>query len=195
MALRKILFPINRGNVTWRASWKPGQYKRWYLRALQEEFDARKYPFGWSSPGFNTDSSWLTAMELQGSPALPALSTNMSDYAYDSSSGSTVTELRKRSIPMLQEITIEECRLEEALYLKWKQPIGDYFDMIVPDAYEVGSSISVISQAKPWTFQLNDDNQTVVLTFSFTEQIVGWPYFTVEAPAGTTHRSANTGRA
>jgi len=28
--------------------WHPGQYKRWYLRALQEEFDARFYPYGWS---------------------------------------------------------------------------------------------------------------------------------------------------
>ncbi len=166
-------------------SWRPGQYKRWYLRALQEEFDARKYPFGWSSPGFKTDSSWLQAMELSGSPTLPALSTNMSDYAYDSSSGATVTELRKRSVPLLQEITIEECRLEEALTLKWNKPVWDYFDMIVPDAYEAGTPINFLSPGKPWAFQLNDKDQSAVLTFSFTEQIVGWPYFTVEAPEGT----------
>jgi len=167
-------------------SWKPGQYKRWYLRALQEEFDARKYPFGWSSPGFKTNASWLQAMELQGSPAMPALSTNMSDYAYDSSSGSTVTELRKRSVPLLQEIDIEECKLEEAISLKWIQPVEDYFDIIVPHAYEAGAQLSLNSTDKPWTFQLNDNNQSAVLTFSFTEQIVGWPYFTVEAPEGTT---------
>ena len=27
-------------------SWRPGHYKRWYLRAFQEEFDARLYPWG-----------------------------------------------------------------------------------------------------------------------------------------------------
>ena len=40
------------------ASWKafldrahaPGQHKRWYLRALQEEFDARLQPRGWDTP-------------------------------------------------------------------------------------------------------------------------------------------------
>lgn len=66
------------------------------------------------------------------------------------------------------------------------QPVEDYFERIAPDAYELGSEISGISPVKPWTFQLNDDNQSVVLTFSFTEQIVGWPYFTVEDPTGNT---------
>ncbi|MFP4027444.1 MAG: alpha-L-rhamnosidase N-terminal domain-containing protein [Candidatus Brocadiia bacterium] len=31
-------------------SYKPGQPKRCFLRALQEEFDARSYPEGWDSP-------------------------------------------------------------------------------------------------------------------------------------------------
>ena len=33
-------------------SWQPGHYKRWYLRALQEEFDARLHPYGWTESGF-----------------------------------------------------------------------------------------------------------------------------------------------
>jgi alpha-L-rhamnosidase len=32
--------------------WNPGQYKRWYLRALQENFDARLYPSGWNTTDF-----------------------------------------------------------------------------------------------------------------------------------------------
>ena len=35
-------------DAAWHAllcrAWRPGQFKRWYLRALQEEFDARLYP-------------------------------------------------------------------------------------------------------------------------------------------------------
>ena len=33
-------------------AWPPGRPKRWYLRSLQEEFDARLYPYEWSSPAF-----------------------------------------------------------------------------------------------------------------------------------------------
>jgi alpha-L-rhamnosidase len=59
----------------WRArvcrAWRPGRAKRWYLRALQEEFDSRLYPYGWSEPGFKPDSQWLPAMPLAGSPTSP----------------------------------------------------------------------------------------------------------------------------
>ena len=45
-------------DAAWRAllcrAWQPGHYKRWYLRALQEEFDARVYPHGWDEPAFET---------------------------------------------------------------------------------------------------------------------------------------------
>ena len=34
-------------------SHRPGQFKRWYLRSLQEEFDARLHPFGWDTPQFS----------------------------------------------------------------------------------------------------------------------------------------------
>ncbi|HEX9157520.1 MAG TPA: alpha-L-rhamnosidase N-terminal domain-containing protein, partial [Syntrophales bacterium] len=40
-------------------SWQPGHYKRWYLRCLQEEFDARRYPYGWSTEGYRPDAAWL----------------------------------------------------------------------------------------------------------------------------------------
>ena len=38
---------------TWKSfladSWKPGQYKRSFLRTLQECFDANKFPYGWDT--------------------------------------------------------------------------------------------------------------------------------------------------
>jgi alpha-L-rhamnosidase len=65
---------------SWKAclarSWKPGQYKRWYLRALQEEFDARLYPDGWTTPQFVEDGNWRPAMTLTGSPNKPAIATS-----------------------------------------------------------------------------------------------------------------------
>lgn len=43
-------------------SWQPGQYKRWFLRSLQEEFDARLYPYGWDTSDFKPDENWTKAI-------------------------------------------------------------------------------------------------------------------------------------
>ena len=84
-------------------AWRPGRAKRWYLRALQEEFDSRLYPYGWSGPGFQPDGQWLSAMPLAGSPNKPALSTNYYEYTLDLGGGPPDAELRPRSIPLLRE--------------------------------------------------------------------------------------------
>ena len=39
-------------------AWRPGMYKRWYLRAFQEEFDARQYDPDWSTSSYD-DSYWM----------------------------------------------------------------------------------------------------------------------------------------
>ena len=43
-------------NADWHTllcrAWRPGHPKRWYLRALQEEFDAQLYPHHWSQSDF-----------------------------------------------------------------------------------------------------------------------------------------------
>ena len=80
-------------------SWRPGQYKRWYLRALQEEFDARLYPDGWTSSHYLPDTDWIQPEILKGSSSKPALNTNSADYLNNSSGDGGSTELRKRSIP------------------------------------------------------------------------------------------------
>src|SRR5690606_2734181 len=52
----------------WRAciprSWRPGQFKRSFVRAFQEEFDARFHPDGWAEPGFALSRDWREAMVL-----------------------------------------------------------------------------------------------------------------------------------
>jgi alpha-L-rhamnosidase len=165
-------------------SWKPGQFKRWYLRSLQEDFDARKYPFGWNSNNFNEDNSWIKAVELRGSAAQTALSSGSSDYMYDASNADTVTELRKRTIPMILESKQITMKLMEACEIGWKRPSEEYFEMIVPDAYEVKSELSARTEG-PWEFSLEND-KAIVLTFAAHEQMVGWPFFNINAPEGTT---------
>ncbi len=61
---------------SWRAlldrAHRPGQFKRWYLRALQEDFDARLRPAGWSEPGGAPDASWTAAQVLEVPADRPA---------------------------------------------------------------------------------------------------------------------------
>ncbi|NOS71178.1 MAG: alpha-L-rhamnosidase, partial [Verrucomicrobia bacterium] len=182
-------------DTAWRAciarAWTPGHYKRWYLRALQEEFDARLYPHGWTTTQFTPDANWLPAMELVGSPNRPALSTNFTEYQLDIGKGPANTELRPRSIPMLHESSILVERLTESHWLEWLRPPQEYFECRAPNAFTVvreSCAMQVRSKSgqtgAAWQVNL-DGRRGAVLTFEFIEQVVGWPGFTIEAPAGT----------
>src|ERR1035437_861823 len=175
-------------------AWPPGHPKRWYLRALQEEFDARLYPHNWSRPDFQTDAHWLPAMPLNGSPNKPALGTNYYEYMLDLGGGPPDTQLRPRSIPLLRESFVPAAKLAETFWLEWRFTPQDYFDFRVPDAFQAQRR-DVAAEPAPgqWRVEL-DGSRGAELTFEFAEQVVGWPGFTIEAPAGTTiellvHRS------
>ncbi|MCX6902317.1 MAG: alpha-L-rhamnosidase N-terminal domain-containing protein [Verrucomicrobia bacterium] len=180
---------------SWKAllcrAWKPGHYKRWFLRALQEEFDARLYPDGWTRGGFQTDGNWLPAMALNGRPNKPALSTNYGEYQLGVDSGPANTELRPRSIPMLEHTSVGVWRLAESFRLEWRRPAEDYFEFGVPEAFRVIREPCAAVLRPPalqefgaWQVDLKE-GQSAVLTFEFQEQIVGWPAFAIQAPAGT----------
>jgi len=167
-------------------AWRPGQYKRWYLRALQEEFDANLYPHGWTTPNFQPTDQWVGAMELEGSPNKPALSTNYYEYVSDLLGSPAYTELRPRSIPLLQETLLPVSRLAESMWLEWRRTPQEYFEVRSPDACAAVRASSAAETA-PGQWQLIMTGQrAAVLTFEIEEQVVGWPYFTIEAPAGTT---------
>jgi len=166
-------------------SWQPGQYKRWYLRALQEEFDARKYPYGWTKVEFETDDNWLSAMPIPGASHQPTLTTGYADYQYDSSGAAADCALRQRHIPLLKETLVPAKQLTTSHYILWQRPPEEYFEMIPPNAYEVERK-SVVASAKNngWQVRMEKD-KAAVLTFEWPEQIVGFPYFTITAPEGT----------
>jgi hypothetical protein len=174
---------------SWQAllcrAWAPGHYKRWYLRALQEEFDARLYPQNWSAPQFTAGPEWLPAMPLGGSPNRPALSTGYYEYMTDIGGGPANSELRPRSVPMLRETLVPVARLTETLRLEWTRSLRDYFDFRTPNAF-TATRDSFVKESAPgvWTFN-PDGTRSAALTFEFAEQVVGWPGFTIEAPEGT----------
>ena len=126
-------------DAVWRVlltrAWRPGYYKRWYLRSLQEEFDARAYPYGWQEPGYSMNELWVAAMTLQGRPDQPALTTLYKEYMLDvSGAGCKEAQLRKRSIPLMREEKVAVQRLSEQYRLEWQRPVEDYFEFITPDA-------------------------------------------------------------
>jgi alpha-L-rhamnosidase len=166
-------------------AWAPGHAKRFYLRALQEEFDARRFPYGWSRAGFALDSQWLSAMELDGSPNKPAISTGYNQYLLEISRGPADAELRPRSIALMQEMIVTGARLVESYLLQWSSTPRDYFDFRIPNAFhaEPGDLAAQISAGK-WRVEL-DGTHGMALTFDFPEQVVGWPGFSVDAPEGT----------
>ncbi len=174
----------------WRAhlarAWRPGQYKRWYLRAFQEEFDARLYPRGWAAPGFVANADWLSAMVLDGSADKPAIAAGYGDYAQDVGAPQGGTELRPRSVPLLSEALVPVKRLTEQFRVEWVRPAEEYFECVSPNAFKAEAA-TIAREAGPGVWQIDlDGSQAVALTFELQEQIVGWPYFTIEAPAGTT---------
>ncbi len=174
---------------SWRCllakAWQPGHYKRWYLRALQEEFDARQYPYDWSKPGFSVSGDWLPAMVLEGGADKPALATNFYEYMLDIGSQNADAELRPRSIPMLRENWVPVAKLSEQHAIEWLRPPEDYFAMRVPNAFKAKrQEVARATDPGAWEVALTP-GESAGLTFEFTDHVVGWPAFTLEAPAGT----------
>ncbi|MBK8881047.1 MAG: alpha-L-rhamnosidase N-terminal domain-containing protein [Bacteroidales bacterium] len=173
---------------TWKTflarSWNPGQYKRWYLRALQENFDARIFPYGWNTSSFTENSEWLSAEELPGKAGKSSASNSNSNYQLDIS-GNVESQLRERSIPMMKENYVDVKKLTEAFWIDWKIPSENYFDMKVPDAFTASAMFPLPGfKNKTITIEPNG-NMAAALTFEFESQSVGWPDFTIDAPEGT----------
>jgi alpha-L-rhamnosidase len=165
-------------------SWNPGQYKRWYLRALQENFDARLFPYGWDSPGFYENSEWIPAQELHGSAGKSSASNGNSNYQLDIS-GNTESLLRERSIPLMKENTVAIKNLTEAFWIDWKIPSENYFDMKVPDAFRASPMIPFPDFTNKTVTLVPNGTKAAILTYEFDQQSVGWPGFTIDAPEGT----------
>lgn len=174
---------------SWRCylphSWQPGKYKRWFLRALQEDFDARLYPYGWDTTNFVMDDNWVKPALVSNSGAYPAVCNWSSEYVWEIFGSREVSEIRQRSVPMMKEVDVPVSKLSESMWIDWKRSPEDYFDMIVPDAFDViREPVTTHNTKDSWIVTPNHDH-AAALTFEFAEQGVGWPCFTIDAPEGT----------
>jgi hypothetical protein len=155
------------------------------LRALQEEFDARLYPWGWNAPGFAPNENWLAAMPLDCPAHKPSVCSNYSEYMLDLGGAPPEAELRARSIPLLRESLSPVQKLTESCWIEWVRPPEEYFEFRVPEAFRARRAV-LAAEVSPGCWEVELDGQrAAALTFEFAEQMVGWPFFTIEAPAGT----------
>ncbi|MBW3469752.1 alpha-L-rhamnosidase N-terminal domain-containing protein [Arthrospiribacter ruber] len=184
---KSILVSDETWSVQQAKSWPSGKYKRWYLRALQEEFDNRLYPDGWNDVGFSEDNSWKKAKVFSKEAQKTALSSSISDYLYDSG-GNQNTQLRRRTVPLILEKPVHDFQLKEVHTLNWNTSIEEYFDFKTENAFQVDQIIDGFSEkGATWEFEVpKSQNQGLVLSFEMQEHAIGWPFVTISCSEGTT---------
>ena len=165
-------------------SWPPGHYKRWYLRAFQEEFDARLYPYGWDDSDFKLGDDWRPARVYSSGGDKPSICSSTATVM-ESEGDPKLCSLRARSVPMFAEPVLGGFSLKESAWLTWHCTPEEYFANETADAFtgEWAAAAREIS-AGVWQVEPNGE-KTAALTFARNEQVVGWPMFTVDAPTGT----------
>ena len=144
----------------------PGGAKRWYLRALQERFVGKHFPFGWDYRNFQFDSNWYKAVEIPMSATGAAFSGPQAAYNEDirmeNPDRSTV---RGRSIPMMREETTS-ARMVGKRRIHWEGPMEDWFDFRIPVGYSLG--IQDLGEDMDYGHWLVD--------YELPFTMVGWPF-------------------
>jgi hypothetical protein len=163
----------------------PGMYKRWYLRALQEELDARRRPEGWNETGFRPNDEWLPPLVLGVGADRPAAASDYPEYLTDGRVDPETSALVAREVPLVRENARPALRLVQSGRIRWRRDPDDWFEFRLPDSFElVESAVAFPSGDGAWTLDPPRDEGMWAL-FEMAEQMVGFPFFTVEAPAGT----------
>jgi hypothetical protein len=185
-------FDIGEEIVVTDAAWRtlldrahpPGSPKRWYLRALQEQFDARRHPHGWDTPAYQPDANWVPAMELGGDARTPAIFAGgpecflPADLPSASADTANPPEIRERQIPLMRESWVAAAALVETGRVTWLRDPDDWFESRMPDSFTIAPE-AIAATAVP------APGEGLYFTFRLPEQVVGFPRFTIEAPEGT----------
>lgn len=186
--------PLPQGPVISDESWwckldrahQPGQYKRWYLRSLQEIFDAQQRPEDWDKPLFKMDSSWMKPALIPCPSDKPAACRTDAHWSADSVDRIPPerASLRLRSIPPSQEEMVP-ARFLGTFTVEWKRPPEDWFDLRIADSFQISVPGAVRTGNGFVEIEEHWPSLGIALTYDFPEQLVGFPYFEINAPAGT----------
>ena len=93
--------------------------------------------------------------------------------------------LRARSIPLLKEVELGGFALKETALLSWNTKPDEYFECMTPDAC-TGEWTEAAKEIAPGAWRVEASGEkSQSLVFARDEEVVGWPGFTIDAPAGT----------
>ncbi len=176
-------------DASWRVlldrAHRPGQFKRWYLRALQEDFDARLRPAGWSEPGFAEDPAWTAPQVLDVPADRPAAAGSHYEYLTDGGVDPAGVVLRAREVPLVRETFVTVGRVARSGRVRWLRDPRDWFEYRIPGSFEVVDQTAAAPSGEgAWQLQ-PAAGEGAFATFELPEQMVGFPFLTVVAPAGT----------
>jgi hypothetical protein len=156
-------------------SWRLGGYQRWFLRALQEEFDMRLWPEGWLAEGYD-DRAWQPAMASRREPGLPNLpETPRAGFAPE-------WRLQARTIPPIREERLRAPKIAAAGWVDWKVAPEEFFECFPPGSFDESAA------AAPAGFPVRvpaPGKRSYALTLDMGREVVGHPYVTLRAKAGT----------
>lgn len=165
---------------------RPGQYKRWFLRALQEEFDARIHPHGWDTPEFVPDARWVPAMPIGGRADLPSGCCAYGGSDLLDNVPAHISSLRIREIPMLKETILEPKSATDFGLVRWHRDPDDWFDLRMHGSFSLEPKpLPEATAPGQWTLPATGEREGAYLIFCWEEQVVGWPVFEIDAPEGT----------
>lgn len=180
---------------------RPGQPKRSYLRALQEEFDCRQWPWLWNTADYELTPEWVGAAELDVPATRSPIAGSYSEYvneiwmAYPEAS-----TLSPRSIPLMHEEWLPRDQVEEVEYsrIEWRRDPCDWFDFRMPESFNVSrrtaklpANLAAIDMGTgsflgpKYQVEVGQRNGAL-LTFRLPKEVIGWPLVEVFAPGGTT---------
>lgn len=159
-------------------AWRQGGYQRWFLRALQEEFDARREPVGWQLADFE-DSAWKSASLEPVPPGRPCLrEVGREGWRED-------WVLQVRSIPPVVESEAKPQSSPAAGWIEWKVDPEEYFECFPADAFEEREDAALRAPEGLFPHRLPaPGGRSLAVTYDFGRELLGHPYVKVRAPAG-----------
>ncbi|MFV1957849.1 MAG: alcohol dehydrogenase catalytic domain-containing protein, partial [Planctomycetota bacterium] len=125
------------------------------------------------------------ALVLGAGADRPAAAGPYYEYLTDGGVDGSTSALVVREVPLVRETARPVLRLLESGRIRWRRDPDDWFQFRIPDSFElVDGSVAFPSGDGAWTLD-PARGEGVWALFELPEQMVGFPFFTIEAPEGT----------